>query len=170
MELLVVLTMVSMVSVLLLESTTFLFGNYSRVQSHLVEIGNDRLPDRWYRNSIASLVAASDPENAFTGSSNSFQGYTLSPVTSRDGTLTHVRWYLEQERNFMTLNVVQNGAESIEINRWQASGAAFSYINGQAASQKEWGLNAAGEPILPRAIKLTIDQGNRQTIEVLAKG
>ena len=170
MEMLVVLVLVSMVSVLLMEAVSFVFGRYSQLQSHLDASGDRYLPDTWFRRSIGGLVAVPDRMDAFAGSEDSFEGHSLSPLSARDGTYTKISWYLVPEERYIALYARENEGQALRVQRWDALTARFSYLNTEDTFQQTWTGVVEGDskPRLPRAIKLTIELDDRQRLEILA--
>ena len=170
MEMLVVLVLVSMISVLLMEAVSFVFGRYARVQSHLEAAGEQYLPDNWFRRSVSNLVAASDSVDSFMGSERSFAGHSLSPILDRDGIYTRVRWDLVPEGHFIALYVTENENDSVVVRRWRAKSAKFSYLDTENSFQATWTefIEGEKEPRLPRAVKLSIDPENQDRFEILA--
>jgi general secretion pathway protein J len=155
MELLVVLSLVSMLSVVLLQGTMLLFGNYQRVLAVQARITQERLPTAWFRASVSGMLASLDHEFAFSGDAQAFSGYTIAPVLSPAGALTRVHWAVKTEGDHQVLVLVEGHIEPLTIKKWRAEHAELEYIDEAGRVFSDWSPQAQGG-LNPRAVRLQI--------------
>lgn len=155
MELLVVLSLVSMLSVILLQGTMLLYGNYQRVLAVHARITQDRLPLAWYRSSVSGMLASLDREFVFSGNEREFSGYTLSPILMPSGTLTRVRWRLDEVGGYQVLEVLEGSSQPLVIKRWKAGRSEIQYIDSSGRAFAGW-EPAAQDDLNPSLVRLEI--------------
>ena len=165
-ELLITMIIVGLVSATLLQSAMTLFNNYVYVSDKYEDLQRSRLPDHWYRSSVEGLIISLDQE--FTGASNYFVGYSLSSVTQANGLLTKIRWSLHQEDDWVKLKIAENDSQAIEVTRWRATAASFSYQGPEGVLQDEWPASKEEAPQLPLAIHLNFIDEYSQTYALVA--
>ena len=168
MEMLVVLVLVSMISGLVVQTSTTLFGQYTKVKTHLEGLQSNLLPDSWLRASVASLVVSPDETHWFRGDAGYFEGFTLSPVTLEAGALTRVKWSLERNNQYIELKVVQNDDASILVNRWRANSAKFQYYADAESVLAEWPGRLNDPAFLPAGILLEVEMTDGSVRQVLS--
>lgn len=164
MEMLVVLVMVSMVSVLLLQTTMFLFGNFERISSHQERTQADLLPVAWYRESVEGMVATRDAEMGFAGSAESLSGLTMRPLFDAPGKLTKVTWSINSTGRRVELQYRESGGDLMVVHRWPAQTAKFSFVDVQGERYESWMATRDDSHVLPAKVQLDIQttEGERR--------
>ncbi len=167
-EVLVVLVLVSMMSTLLLQGTTFLYGNYARAVSLQEAFRSQQLPLSWFRNSVSQLVANLDDEFYFEGDRTKFSGFTLAPLHGEEGAFTAVTWRLDVDGRDIRLWYDQPGHQSVLVRHWRGADASFSYMTETGAFISSWPEHSDKPEMLPHAIRLRFDAEELGRYEVLS--
>ncbi len=169
MEMLVVLVLTSLIATLLLQGTTFLYGNHERVSYHFRLMQKDMLPDSWFRASVAKLVASLDENAGFSGDATGFTAYSYASVMEEEGKVVRIEWQLTQEGEDVELWLSQSGHERFLAQKWiDVQSAQFSYLrhNGQYAAV--WPATEQERLLLPLAVRLETFADNQAVRTVLA--
>ena len=165
-EILITMIIVGLVSATLLQSAMTLFNNYVSVSDKYENLQRSRLPDHWYRSSVEGLIISLDQE--FTGEGDYFVGYSLSSLNQSNGLLTKIRWSLRREGDWVKLEIAENDSQAIEVTRWQATAATFSYQGPEGVLQDNWPASKDEAPQLPLAIHLNFIDEHSQTYALVA--
>jgi general secretion pathway protein J len=160
-EMLVVLTLLSMVSALMFQGYGYMLGSYQRIERRQSAGLNQLLAGTWFRGTLENLVAHYDGSGHFVATETRVAGSTFSPLLSRDGVPGQFRWELVSEVERVQLYYHEQGQDLL-VSEWgPGTTASFRFLNTQGQWLARWGADKDAQ--LPEAIQLRLDN----TVEVL---
>ncbi|MEM0952930.1 MAG: prepilin-type N-terminal cleavage/methylation domain-containing protein [Pseudomonadota bacterium] len=154
-EVLVVLTLISLISGVLFQGYGYMMGNYQRIRERQNLELRTALVSHWWRSSIATLVAYYEDDLRFTGDRRGLRGASFMPLLSDPGRAREVRWSLENTRGTATLMYEQPPASPIAIKTWEnVADASFQYLNDADEWAEFWSTEGVRQ--LPRAVRIVL--------------
>jgi general secretion pathway protein J len=155
-ELLVVLSLVSMVTTILFQGYGYMLANYQRIQARQAYESERALANAWLRGSLEALLAYTDQAQRFGGNEAFLSGATFTPLLGRAGIPADIAWELRSNDAGAELlyREIQTG-RVFPVVSWDAgTEAAFSYLGSDGSWRGQWAKN--GEEQLPIAIRLSV--------------
>ncbi len=156
-EVLVVLTMVSLLSALLFQGFGYMLATYDRLQNRQSAEMQKSLAEGWWRDSVEASVPYYDNPLRFAGDTQSIQGASYSPMWRSPGVPSRMTWRLEQQRDGLHLVYEEPPYPPVTIRRWDpGASAAFSFLTKEGQWQADW--LPARDRQLPEAVRLAIEE------------
>ena len=154
-EVLVVLTLISLISGILFQGYGYMMGNYQRIRERQATELRTSLVTHWWRSSISTLVAYYEDDLRFTGDQSGLRGASFMPLITAPGRAREIRWFLEYERGTASLFYEQPPARPIAVEIWKdVEGAYFEYLNDADEWTENWGTEGVRQ--LPRAVRIVL--------------
>lgn len=154
-EMLVVLTLISMVTTLLFQGYGYMLGAYQRLQNRQVVEFERALVEGWWRNSLESLVPYFDDELRFSGQDSQLHGATFSPVRGVPGVAAEFSWELRATSRSTELYYLQPPFEALRITRWgEGEQVSFRFLDEDGNWLSRW-VRGEGRQ-LPESVQLVI--------------
>lgn len=156
-EALVTLVIVAMVTTVLMQSLFQVLGLRERVLRVEREARVAALQERWFRESVAGLVAdLPEREGAFRGSAEAWSGSTLAAPSTAG--LRRIEWRLAGAVGQRSLQVREEGAAPRSL-RPVSDQARMQYLDPAGVWHAQWppaeaAASPADSPALPRALRL----------------
>ena len=157
-EVIVVLTIVSLCSVLMLQMLTVFLRGYDQVNRVQGELVIASMRENWFRRSVKVLVASDDEAFAFKGEDNEIAGYSLYPLIGQAGRLTKVGWVIRSNTRSASLWYMETGYEPMKIATWEDARLEFQFRGATSGWVGEWPPRETPIGELPQRIKLTINE------------
>ena len=162
MEMLVVLTLVSLLGTSLVQALGFFADRYQSVtRSHRVaDVGT--MQQRWFETTVAGIVPVGVYERAFRGDPSGFVATTLQPLAAEPGLPTVARWAIAAEQPAVLLYAEGNAATEERAKAWRlpmpAQGQlSFQYADRRGVWHNEWSFAVAPGEWTPRLVRLVVD-------------
>ena len=160
-EMLVVLVLAALLSTLLIQGLGLFLSGMESVQQHSGRAAKALLPQRWFTATVAGMVPYLDPEKAFKGDGQGFEGLTLASLTNEPGLPLRVRWSIAADGSVRYAEVSEREDDGLEWVLLPEPGAALAFeyagLDGQwrdlwqpAPMQRQW---------LPRQVRLVAAGG-----------
>ncbi len=171
-------TLIEMIVVLVIASMALMLGfqsltQWQHAQDALTRVtASNRslgLVESWWRASATSETAVLD--SPFKGSTDSFQGFSISPVFGTAGATTETVWRLRTPKpdgDGILLELEEGGQQHL----FELSGvrsARFSYVSGDGRTSDQWPMTLGkGEEDtnLPALIQLSLEGDDGQPIAI----
>jgi general secretion pathway protein J len=161
-EMLVVLSLVSMVTSILFQGYGYMLSNYQRIQLRQSTGIQVSLANSWFRGSLENLVAYREPEQRFTATAAVISTTTFTPLLSRAGIPTVIRWELLATDEGPQLVYSEKG-RTFSIHSWpEGTSAAFRFRSRTDGWQESW--NVTEPQHIPSAIVLQLQSAEGQLI------
>lgn len=149
-EMLVVFTIISLVSVLLAQGFGFGMSLYNRIDTAGPALKKRALVRSWFRQVNGALVVQFEPVMTLRGTAEQIQAHSINPLKSRPGPPTEIQWSIDS--GWLRY---QEGEQGWAITRVDA-GAAFEYRTAAGVWVDGW-LPGSEEPLLPHAVRIRTD-------------
>ena len=156
MELLVVFTIVSLVSVLIAQGFGFGFSLYQRVKDRGPDSIVEVMSRTWFRDINRSLVAQKQPGMSLIGDSTTFSAVTMNALVEPSGSPEEIRW----EIRVGALYYVESSQEYKLATLGDS--AIFQYMDLSGSWVSSWPVDRESMN-LPQAIRIKL---GRETITV----
>ena len=157
-ETLVVLTLLSLLSVLMLQGLGAFVGRYDTVQRVHRDASFAVLQQHWFVTSVRGLVPVGVFARRFQGDASSFQGTTLRPLAAESGMPTRVRWRIEGAAR-QAVTVAEGDADAWQVLVSDREELAFEYADSDGEWHAAWPSAGAPDEWIPRMIRLTARDG-----------
>jgi general secretion pathway protein J len=167
-EVLVVLTLISMLSALLFQGFGYMLATYDRLQDRQSEEFRQNLVQGWWRDSLESAVPYYENRLRFSGDALSIHGASYEPLWRKAGIPSEISWRLERRRDELHLVYEEPPYQPVSVQRWGADArAAFSFLSESGEWQMDW--LPSRDRQLPEAVQLIIEEGRgaEQRVSVL---
>lgn len=157
-EVLVVLTLVSMLSALLFQGFGYMLATYDRLQNRQAVEWQKNLAAGWWRDSLESAVPYHDNPLRFSGDAATIYGASFSPLWGRAGVPAEMRWTFREEGQWLQLVYEEPPRPVVTVRRWpRGASASFSYLSEDGVWQQDW--RPQRDRQLPEAVRLVVDPG-----------
>jgi prepilin-type N-terminal cleavage/methylation domain-containing protein len=154
-EMLVVLTLTSMVTALLFQGYGYMLGGYQRLQNRQATEFERALVENWWRNSLESLVPYFEDDLRFSGEDLQLHGATFSPVRGVPGVATEFSWELRPAAADTELHYLQPPFDAQLIKRWdEGEQVSFRFLDQAGNWLPSW-IKGEGRQ-LPEAVQLVV--------------
>ncbi len=155
-EVLVVLTMISMLSALLFQGFGYMLATYDRLQARQSAEFQKSLAAGWWRESLEAAVPYYDNPLRFSGDEQSMAGASYASLWGPPGVPAEMRWSLERSGQELLLVYEQPPELPVTVRRWdRRADASFAYLSEQGEWQADW--RPERDRQLPEAVRLTVD-------------
>ncbi len=163
-EMLVVLVIVSMITLLLMQSLQYVFDLRLRFVQQLDDLQQGALKTYWFRSSTAALlpdyarapnVVQNRPERLFKGQATRFSGLTLAGLEAEPGVPTGFAWELKRDGDKIQLEYHTENEQVWPILSWSGRQGAFQYLDQTGQWHAFWPpmlITQEKTPQLPEAI------------------
>ena len=166
MEVLVVLTMVSMLSALLFQGFGYMLATYDRLQDRQSREFRESLAAGWWRDSLEAAVPYYESPLRFAGDDNTISASSYAPLWGSTGIPSEMKWSLEQESGDLLLVYTEPPMEAVVVQRWErAVNAGFSYLSEAGEWQQDW--RPERDRQLPEAIRLMVQVSDNGAIDTM---
>ena len=122
------LTLLSLLSVLMLQGLGAFVGRYDTVQRVHRDASFAVLQQHWFVTSVRGLVPVGVFARRFQGDASSFQGTTLRPLAAESGMPTRVRWRIEGAAR-QAVTVAEGDADAWQVLVSDREELAFEYAD-----------------------------------------
>ena len=168
MEMLVVLTLVSLLGTSLVQALGFFAARYEAVTRSHRAADFSAMQQRWFEISVGGIVPVGVKARAFEGGPGGFVGTTLQPLAAEPGLPAVARWAIAAEEP-PVLVYAEGGATGGDAQVWRlptpARGRlAFQYADRRGAWHKAWPPTPSRGEWTPRLVRLVVD--DEQTLWV----
>ncbi len=146
-EMLVVLVIISMVTLLLMQSLQYVLDLRVRFVQQLDDMQQGALRAYWFRSSTSALlpdynpvpgIAQNRPLQLFKGTETGFSGLTLAGLEAPAGVPTAFAWQLTYEEGQTWLEYHTEQGQIWRILSWAGRHGHFAYLNAQGEWRNEW--------------------------------
>jgi general secretion pathway protein J len=163
-ELLVVLSLVSMVTTILFQGYGYMLLNYQRIQMRQAHESERALTNAWFRSSLEATLAFEDSTERFEGGPGLIAATSFAPLLGEPGLPLQLSWELERDqRGTRLLYRDASSPDSLLISEWDASiTAEFRYLDIEGEWRSEW--RDTGAEQLPVAIQLAFSEAVRPAV------
>jgi len=162
MELLVALVIGSLIITLVVRGLGLSLNLYERVGRVTASLDVVYRENQWWTDSVASLIACTEPAHCLEGGPNSFSGYGLAGLLDTPGKRVFQRWVLEEEGQGSRLLLIEGPPEQnpqpLVMSRTLPAGARFSYQHPSGRWFEQWNADTANGR-LPSAIRVQSPRG-----------
>jgi general secretion pathway protein J len=154
-EVLVVITLISMISTVLFQGYAYMMGNYQRLRDRQQDEFHAALISGWWRSSLESLVPYHEHELRFGGTATLMHGASFSPLWGVPGVPGEISWRLDSKDDTLQLLYEEPPQASVIVEEW-ALGAAgrFEYLSESGVWLSDWETGV--ERQIPEAIRLVV--------------
>lgn len=164
-EMLVVLVLVGLISMLLLESFTYILHLRSRFLEQLDDSQRGILQEYWFRSTLAGIITDyEDGQSIFQGQPRELSGLTLAALDMQVGIPTSFAWQLQYTDGITTLRYQNSQGDYWEVAKWSGDSGEFQYMSMEGEWHKQWppqfGLKALQIP------KMILFQGQRRQLPI----
>lgn len=167
-EVMVVLSLVSLISVIVLQMMTILLKSYDQISRMEGQSALESMRNNWFRGSVNAMVASLDQEFEFRGARKLVSGYTTSPLMGRQGMLTSISWEIREDATQSTLWYIEHSKRPLQISTWDNARAEFSYRGLKSGWVEAWPPSELPEGVLPHRVKLTIHPDDALPMDIYA--
>ena len=161
MEMLVVLTLVSLLGTSLVQALGFFAARYEAVTRSHRAADFSAMQQRWFETSVGGIVPVGVFARAFDGGPAGFVGTTLQPLAAEPGLPTVARWAIAAEQPPVLL-YAEEGATGGDAQVWRLPAPArgrlsFQYADRGGAWHNEWPPKPSRGEWTPRLVRLVVD-------------
>lgn len=167
-EVMVVLSLVSLISILVLQMMTVMLRSYEQISSLEGRFSLDSMRNAWFRGSVNTMVSSLDQEFAFKGERMLMSGYTTAPLMGRQGMLTSIKWEIREDTTQSSLWYVENEQRPLKIASWKNARAEFSYRGLKSGWGGGWPREELSQGVLPHRVKLTVFSDDSMPVDIYA--
>ncbi len=160
-ELLVVLVLVGLLSTMLMQGFSYMFGIYNRVNNFQQEARQTTLTRAWLKQTLVATVPQLDIGRAFTGDNSELSAITLQPLSAQAGVPMPFSWSLEIENGWVILNYREGNSVNWQIDKWRGDQASFHYLDQKGEWKASWPEGGTAPLLIPQAIELSTIRKNR---------
>lgn len=158
MEMLAVLTLVSLLGTLLVQALGFFAARYDAVKRSQREAGAVALAQHWFATAVGGIVPVGVRERKFRGDGSTFAGTTLQPLAGASGVPAEVRWTVARGTSSVVYREHGLAAAAGEI-AWPLrvpgeDSLSFQYADAQGRWHDEWPVPEAPLEWTPSLIRL----------------
>ena len=155
-EMLVVLTLVSMLTTVLFQGYGYMLLTYQRIQLRQTVEFKRALANTWFRGSMENLVAYDKVSQRFSAIATTITGATFSPLLAQAGIPTPIRWELRNSNDGLQLHYFEGDPEreqTLLITTWApGTSAEFRFRSAEGKWQEQCIAGEDGQ--IPSAIQL----------------
>jgi len=160
-EMLVVLVILSMVTLLLMQSLQYVLDLRVRFVQQLDDLQQGALRAYWFRSSTAALlpdfraaphVIQNRPVKVFKGTDTSFSGLTLAGLEAPSGVPTAFAWKLNYDDGNVQLEYHTEQEQVWQILSWTGQRGRFEYLDAKGQWHNYWP---------PQLFTFTLDPQNK---------
>ncbi|MEM6484051.1 MAG: prepilin-type N-terminal cleavage/methylation domain-containing protein [Pseudomonadota bacterium] len=157
-ELLVVLSLVSLVTTILFQGYGFMLGSYKRIQARQAHESERALINAWFRNSLEAALAFTDPVERFEGGTDFIAATSFGSLLGASGLPTKLTWELRRDETGTRLLYRDSSVrEALLVYRWEIGAAPeFRYLSRSGDWQSAW--PGSGTEQLPVAVRLELPE------------
>ncbi len=158
MEMLVVMVILGLISMLLMQMLSQSLKLRVRLLEFLQDNRGDVLTEVWVRTSIEAAYPGRDKLTpSFVGDERSLRFLSSQPLDEQAGGVV-VEWQVERSGPLIQLMHKPTPDDLWHLASWEASRAAFRYLDDQGGWHEEWppAFGVRGNR-LPRAVLLTVE-------------
>ena len=161
MEMLVVLTLVSLLGTSLVQALGFFAARYEAVTRSHRAADFSAMQQHWFETSVGGIVPVGVYARAFDGGPAGFVGTTLQPLAAEPGMPTVARWAIVAEEPPVLL-YAEGGATRDDAQVWRLPAPArgrlsFQYADRGGTWHNEWPMAGAAGQWTPRLVRLVVD-------------
>ena len=158
MEMLVVLTLVSLLGTLLVQGLGFFVARYDAMKRHHRAADQGAAYQLWFQSTVGGIVPVGVRARALRGDASSFAGTSLQPLAGEAGVPARVRWTVQgrsglayEEQGAATGSA---GPVAWRLPRPAAATPAFQYADRSGGWHDAWPTAAAPREWTPARIRL----------------
>ena len=158
MEMLAVLTLVSLLGTLLVQALGFFAARYDAVKRSHRDAGVAALGQHWFASAVGGIVPVGVRERKFRGDAATFAGTTLQPLAGAGGVPAVVRWTVAPGTSSVVYREQGLAAVAAGEIAWRLPVAggdlSFQYADGEGRWHDEWPVPEAPLEWTPSLIRL----------------
>jgi len=157
-EAMVTLVVLALVATLLMQSLAHVLSLRERLLRHERDARVQALHEQWFRDSVAAAVADLAGERpAFVGDATGMAFLSLDAL--RSGSAATVAWRVEEIDDRRKLVYVEGGEQWMLLGDGLRAGR-FAYLDAGGHWHDAWPLEERPDEVLPRAVRLDIEEAD----------
>jgi general secretion pathway protein J len=142
-EMLVVLVLVSLISMLLMQSLTFVLQLRTQFVNQIDDLQQGALQEYWFRSSVRALFPAGNHSAyVFKGDKKTFTGLTMASLHEETGTPTPFKWALlpQQDKTILYYypDLVKQPNLKWQVMEWFGDEGQFQYMGADGTWFDTW--------------------------------
>lgn len=159
MEMLVVLTLVSLLGTLLVQGLGFFATRYDAAQRHNRTTDQSALRQHWFETTVRGIVPVGVQARALRGSASTFAGTSLQPLAGEAGGPALVRWTIAEGGSAIVYQEQGMATVGTDPITWRlplaaSESATFQYADRRGGWHDAWPTAEAPNEWTPSLIRL----------------